>query len=132
VNTPRPILLAVRAAISAAIVTTPAMVATGVGIAHGRSAEPIARCQSGQEVAVCAPHTQTKEPELDGEEISLPPLRPPSPPPMPPGRGLTYAMEQPEAAYWRSHAAVWSSLPQFRNAALLDLPRAATVTAVEG
>jgi hypothetical protein len=41
------------------------------------------------------------------------------PPHLPPGRGMTYAMEQPEAAYWRSHSAVWSSLPQFHNAALL-------------
>jgi hypothetical protein len=132
VSTPRPILLAVRAAISSAIVTAPAMVATGVGIAQGQPAVPVARCQHGQEVALCAPHTQTKAPELDGEELTLPPPPPASPPPMPPGRGLTYAMEQPEAAYWRSHAAVWSSLPQFRNAALLDLPRTATVATVEG
>ncbi len=37
---------------------------------------------------------------------------------MPPGRGVTWAMQQ-EDPYWGSHAAIMSSMPQFRNAALL-------------
>ena len=43
-----------------------------------------------------------------------------APPPaqMPPGRGMTYTMEQPDP-YWDNHAAIQSSIQQYRNAALL-------------
>ena len=43
-----------------------------------------------------------------------------APPPaqMPPGHGMTYAMEQPDP-YWDNHAAIQSSMQQYRNAALL-------------
>jgi hypothetical protein len=71
---PRPISLAVRAALyGVAITATPALLATGVGIAHGRVAEPIVRCQRGQEVAVCSGHPVTDEPEVHRREIVLPP-----------------------------------------------------------
>jgi hypothetical protein len=57
----------------------------------------------------------------DGPEFKTPQLAPrmPGTEPMPPGRGMTYAMEQPDP-YWDSHAAIQSSMQQFRNAALLD------------
>jgi hypothetical protein len=68
---PSPILIAVRAAL---IATTPAGLATGVGITHGLAAELIARCERGREVAVCAEHAEAEQPELHREEIVLPPL----------------------------------------------------------
>jgi len=72
-NKPRPILLAVRLALyGTAIATTPALIATGVGIAHGRIAEPIAQCRQGQEVAVCAEHPVADERELHRERFVLP------------------------------------------------------------
>jgi hypothetical protein len=72
-NTPRPILLAVRAALSTAIVATPAMVATGVGVSQGQPAELIARCQRGQEVAVCAGQAVADQPDLHRHEVAPPP-----------------------------------------------------------
>jgi hypothetical protein len=46
---------------------------TAFGIAHARVAEPIVRCEHGQEVAVCAEHTEA-EPELHRDPIDLQPL----------------------------------------------------------
>jgi hypothetical protein len=60
----KPILRAVRAALyGTAITTAPALLATGFGVGVGHVAEPIARCQHGEEVAVCGRHS-ADEPEL--------------------------------------------------------------------
>ena len=56
-----------------AIVAAPAFLATVAGSVHGRVAEPMARCQHGQEVAVCAGHAATDEPVLHREQIFAPP-----------------------------------------------------------
>lgn len=70
----RKTLLAVRAALNAAaIAATPALLATAVGVAHGRVAEPIAHCEHGDERVVCAQHSVTDEPVVEREEIHLPP-----------------------------------------------------------
>jgi hypothetical protein len=73
---PRHIPHAVRLALyGSAIAVTPALIATGVGIAHGRVAQPIVRCQRGHEVAVCAEHpVALDELELHRDEIVLPQL----------------------------------------------------------
>ena len=68
-NKPRPIALAVRLAIYG---TTPALIATAVGIAYGRVAEQVAQCHRGQEVAVCTGHTFTDERDLHRHAIELP------------------------------------------------------------
>lgn len=70
----RKILVAVRAALNvAAIAATPALLATAVGVAHGRVAQPIARCQKGDERGVCARHSVIDEQDVEREDIHLPP-----------------------------------------------------------
>ena len=93
------------------------------------TAEPAAtatdRCDAAGD-RLCTPAPPGSQDILDTAPeaaIVAPPATEQAPPPasMPPGRGMTYAMEQ-DAAYWPNHSAVYSSVPQYRNAALLDLP----------
>jgi hypothetical protein len=73
-NRPSPILAAVRAALYGAALASsmPALIATGVGIAQAQPAEPIARCQQGQEGAACATHPVADQPERHPEDIVMP------------------------------------------------------------
>jgi hypothetical protein len=76
---PRPIALVVR---SALITTTPALLATGVGIAHGRVAEAIVRCSQGQAVAMCGgQHVDEQEPHRHPITLPSEPPASASPPP---------------------------------------------------
>ena len=59
----------------------------------------------------------------DGPEPEALIIRAPPPSPMPVGRGMTYAMENPEPYYSQYYSAVYASVPQYRNAALLDHPK---------
>jgi hypothetical protein len=54
------------------VITAPALISAGVGVAHYRVAESIERCQQGQEVAVCPRHAAADEQELHREEVILP------------------------------------------------------------
>ena len=64
--------------------------------------------------------SHTPEQDLDHAVVELAKAeQAPPPPPMPPGRGMTYTMEDPSAAWWDSWPAVRITLPQFRNAAVL-------------
>jgi hypothetical protein len=83
-NKPGPILVAVRLALcGSAAATTPALIAAGVGLAHGPAAEAAVRCRHGQEVAACARHPVAGEQELHlhQDEGSLPRERAQPPPP---------------------------------------------------
>jgi hypothetical protein len=73
-----PILAAVRFALSGTIAATPGLVATAVGIAHGRVAEPITRCEHGHEVAACRGQVADDQTELHRDAFVLPPLPKPA------------------------------------------------------
>jgi hypothetical protein len=62
------------------------MVATGVGIAAGQPAVPIAECQHGREVALCAGEPAGDEEAVDREEIVIPSEPVVSNPPPPPAQ----------------------------------------------
>ena len=109
------ILLAVRAALhGAAVATAPALLATAVGVAHGRVTEPITRCEHGQERAVCAEHGVTHEPELDRHEPELPREPATSAPQSPPPADVPWRFWEDDADD-ETHRIVQENLRRQRN-----------------
>lgn len=111
----RKILLAVRAALyGAAVATTPALLATAVGVAHGRVAEPITRCEQAGERAVCDQHGITDELDLHVHEDEFAP-----PPPEP--QAITPRTGNVSLGWWHNtdddetHRIVQENLRRQRN-----------------
>lgn len=92
------------------------------------SAEATDPCASPGE-KVCVPEQPVRSDNLEVERENPAMAGPtvemaPPPAPMPPGRGMTYAMEQPDQIL-RNHSWVRSGVPtEYRNSALLDLSQA--------
>jgi hypothetical protein len=82
IHSSSPIRAAVHLALYGTLASSlPALSAAVAGIAHGRVAEPITRCQHGQEIALCVGQHHVNDEEVDRHEIVLPRERTASNPP---------------------------------------------------